>query len=153
MLKYMQRAQKWKNSTGTNEFWDTKGEELAISYGWWVYLKMVGCKLVLNRHAYSPTTGRHIRETWDKISPDIIIREKVESSLDNTNGVIRELKEAKQEVEAWFKNPRTKKHITVWGDYPNDEGERFWNDKSEYMKHRLNCIDELIELFKSQLKE
>lgn len=56
-MKYCSKSNTYKNSTDTNYF--DPEQLIAISYGWWLYLKPIGRELVFNTYSYSPTTVGH----------------------------------------------------------------------------------------------
>lgn len=59
-MKYFERGNYYRNSTGTNHFDISLCE--ARSYGHWRYVKMENNQLVFNRYKYSVTTSKHQRE-------------------------------------------------------------------------------------------
>ena len=63
MLK-LNRYGTYTNSTKTNSInLDKRVTGLrAVSYGWWVYCKVIDGKVVFNRYRYSVTTSKHQRE-------------------------------------------------------------------------------------------
>ncbi len=108
MLKHRQRANDFINSTGNN--WLRGDMREAKSYGWYTYLKEINGKLVLNRTHYSPTTDRHIMETYRALNynVDIVLR-NTRHSLDNLPLVVSGLGERITELQQLIDKPRSHK--------------------------------------------
>lgn len=59
VVKYMKRANIYKNSTGSFTFNPETFE--ARSYNWWVFVAKVEGKVIFNNYRYSVSTSRHQR--------------------------------------------------------------------------------------------
>lgn len=120
-MKYIKRANQYRNSTGNNivQFDDKHGLEYATSYGWYDYIrvfvhpKTLKKVTVLNRTSYSPTTVRHIYDAYkvlgvNRLSDSFdLILDNVPHSLSDLSRVIDSLKRQAEQLEKDAKQPRT----------------------------------------------
>ena len=70
-LKYMSRAGIYKNSTGTCIYNPSK--QVATSYNWWGFYKVIDGFMVWNHHYYSQTTSAHQAAVRGFVSEDIAL--------------------------------------------------------------------------------
>jgi hypothetical protein len=120
-MKYIKRANQYRNSTGNNivQFDDKHALQYASSYSWYEYIKVfVHPKTlkkitVLNRTSYSPTTVRHIHDAYkvlgvNRLSDSFdLILDDVPHSLSDLSRVIDSLKRQAARLEEEANQPRT----------------------------------------------
>ena len=111
-LKYMKKAEFYKNYNGNNIV--NLQDLTAFSYQWWQYLaKLDNGLLVMNNSTYSNSTTKHQRQCLNllinnNIEPDVIIEHST-SSLENLEGIIRDLKDKVTELLSTMRKPKTRK--------------------------------------------
>ena len=111
-MKYMKRANIYKNSTGTNKF--LIKELKAYSYDWWLYFtKLDNGITILNNTFYSSSTVKHQRDLKYllynlNINPDIIIQDS-KNSLNKLPQVRKDLRIKVKELIEDIKKPRSRK--------------------------------------------
>ena len=60
-MKYRRGIDAYTNATKTN--YCSLTDKCAVSYDWWIYLQLIGDRLVFNSYSYSLTTARHQSST------------------------------------------------------------------------------------------
>ena len=110
MLKYSRKRDQFENSTGTNVI---KGNN-ATSYGWWLYVTVVGGKRIMNNSYYSSSTCKHQGDARDHFNYnfDITIVDST-SSLDNPEGIKKDLLREITNLKTLINNPRTRKETNL----------------------------------------
>jgi hypothetical protein len=65
-MRFVKKRQQYENSTQSLTYHPLKQE--ARSYGWWVFLRKIGNRLVFNDYSYSKSTSRHQNEVWHHLN-------------------------------------------------------------------------------------
>ncbi len=116
VMKYMKKAEIYKNSTGSCTY-DPRKEE-AHSYSWWCFLKRINGKLVFNNYSYSVSTTAHqsrIRSMLSNEGIEIDLFIESPRGLDNLSSAVNHYMYLIDEAREKLTKPRirttTKVHL------------------------------------------
>lgn len=98
-MKYMKRAQIWQACNYKVTFNPKKLE--AVSYNWWVFVKLIDEKLVFNNYRYSAMTTKHqwkIRALLRDLGIKIDIEMPLSQGLQEFNNLEAAILEAEEQL-------------------------------------------------------
>lgn len=109
-MKYSNRLEVYKNSTGTNTFNPIMLQ--AKSYNWWIYVAKINGKLVFNNYYYSSTTCQH-QYKMRKLMRELNLREdliiQAPQGLQDLDGSIKYYESLIAQLETEIAKPRSQK--------------------------------------------